>query len=139
FQWDQVEMFLRGFARALEAGGVPPDAQLIFAGAIGRRLRLRLEARVRELGINHSVQVTDFLPHPQAVRWMRGSRVVLLLAGTNPYFRLSKISEYLAAGAYMLAFAAEESETAEEVRCYGGRVLSGASEAAVAAELMVAF
>ena len=139
FQWNQVEMFLRGFAQALLAGGVPPDTQLIFAGAIGQKLRLRLEARVRELGIDCFVQVTDFLPHGQAVRWMRGSRVLLLFAGTNPYVRLSKISEYLAAGAYMLAFASGESETAEEVRRYGGRVLSEASEEAVAAALMVAF
>jgi glycosyltransferase involved in cell wall biosynthesis len=139
YQWDQVEIFLGGFARALRAAKVPADAQLVFAGAIGRRLRARLEASVRNWEINRFVQVTDFVPHAQAVRWMRGSRVLLLFAGTNPYIRLSKISEYVAAGAYMLAFASGESETAEEVRLYGGRVLSGASEDAVAAELAMAF
>jgi len=139
FQWDQVEIFLRGFARALRNGSVPPETQLIFAGAIGLKLRLRLEASVRDLGINRSVQLTDFVPHAQAVRWMRSSRLLLLFVGENPSIRLSKISEYVAAGVCMLAFAAGKSETAGEVRLYGGRVLSEASEEAVEAELAVAF
>jgi glycosyltransferase involved in cell wall biosynthesis len=128
FQWSQVSVFLRLFARALCRGSIPPDTKVVFAGTIGAKLRDRLLAIGCELRIRESLQVPGFVSHPEAVTLMRVSDVLLLFAGENPYVRLSKISEYLAAGAAMLAFAAPGSETGEEVRQYGGCVVSKASE-----------
>jgi glycosyltransferase involved in cell wall biosynthesis len=128
FQWSQVSFFLRLFARALCRGSIPADTQVVFAGTIGAKLRDRLLATACELRIRKSLQVPGPISHPEAVALMRASDVLLLFAGENSYVRLSKISEYLAAGAAMLAFAAPDSETAEEVRRYGGCVVSRASE-----------
>jgi hypothetical protein len=132
-------MFLLAFARSIRNGAVPRDSELIFAGTIGLRLRARVEALVLDLDIVPSVRLVNFVPHQQAIRWMRTSHLLLLFAGNNPYIRLSKISEYLASGTPMLAFAAETSETAKEVRQYGGRVLSRASANEIAIELARVF
>ena len=139
YQREQVEVFLRGFARALRTRTVPPDTQLTLAGAIGLKLRVNLEAAANDLGIASAVKIVGFVPHAQAVGWMRASRLLLLFAGENRYVRLSKISEYVAAGPPMLAFAPRKSETAEEVQLYGGRVLSHVSEPELEAELALAF
>lgn len=139
FQWSQVSLFLRLFARALSKRSIPADTQVVFAGTIGAKLRDRLLATGCEFGIRKSLQVPGFISHPEAVTLMRASDVLLLFAGENPYVRLSKISEYLAAGAAMLAFATPDSETAEEVRRYGGCVVSNASEHEVESWLASAF
>src|SRR5262249_33967283 len=124
YQWSQAQSFLRGFARALWCGTVPPETEAIFAGTIGLKLRGKLQAMIMGLGITASVRLIDFVPHAEAVRWMRGSRLLLLFVGDNRYIRLSKLSEYLAAGPPLLALAPAKSETADEVRRYGGRVVS---------------
>jgi glycosyltransferase involved in cell wall biosynthesis len=139
YQRKQVELFLHGFARALMTGRVPSETEVVFAGTIGLKLRVRLQTIVRSLGITGSVRLADFLPHTDAVYWMRASRLLLLFAGDNYYIRLSKISEYIAAGRPLLALAAEKSETAQEVRAYGGRVISDASEVSIEAELARVF
>jgi glycosyltransferase involved in cell wall biosynthesis len=139
FQADQVEFFLRGFGTALRTRAIPPDTEVVLAGAIGLRLRSRLERVLKDVGIVTSVRLAGFLPHQEAIQVMRGSRLLLLFAGEGRhYFRLSKISEYLAAGSAILAFAPDESDTAEEVRLYRGRVLSEPSEEKLEAELILA-
>jgi glycosyltransferase involved in cell wall biosynthesis len=135
YQWHQVQAFLLAFARSLRGGAVPRDSEIVFAGTIGLRLRARVERLLHDLEIVPSVKLVDFVPHQQAIRWMRTSHLLLLFAGNNPYVRLSKISEYLASGTPMLAFAAETSETAKDVRQYGGRVLSNSCANEIESEL----
>jgi glycosyltransferase involved in cell wall biosynthesis len=140
FQWNQVQRFLEGFALELRTGGVPRNTQVAFVGAIGVALRTRLEKLLRQLEIGERVKILGFVPHGQAVHWMRTSQLLLLFAGEDThYFRLSKISEYVVAGTPMLAFAPHQSQTAEEIRFYGGRVLADASEREVGVELARAF
>ncbi len=131
FQWSQVASFLRMFARTCNSGAIPARTQVVFAGTIGVKLRNRLLTMGRELGIDESLRVPGFLSHAESVALMRSSDVLLLFVGENPFVRLSKISEYLVAGAAMLAFAAPGSETAEEVHRYGGCVVGSAPEVEV--------
>jgi hypothetical protein len=55
-----------------------------------------------------------------------------LFAGDNPYIRLSKLSEYAAAGRPMIAFCAPGSETARHALNYGAKLAPDADLDALA-------
>jgi glycosyltransferase involved in cell wall biosynthesis len=134
FQWPQIEFFLRAFAEVRKTAKVPSNTALVFAGAISPRMRRRIDHTVGELGLEKHARVRGFVSHPEAIVLMRQSRLLLVFAAANPYFRPSKLSEYLAAGSPILAFAAPASETAKEVRAHGGLVFDFESEPAARLE-----
>ena len=103
------------------------DLQLALVGPIGSALRDDLLTVARQLGVESRLSLTGPVPHVEAVRWLRAVDLLLLFAGDNPFIRLSKISEYVAAGRPMMAFARPESQTARDVREHGAEVLYEAS------------
>jgi hypothetical protein len=96
---------------------------------VGSHLRQRIDAVLAELKAGLCVTLHGLVPHAEAVQWMRESHVLTLLAGSTPHIRLSKISEYLAAGRPILAMADRETEGVAEVRSYGARVVASGSAA----------
>jgi glycosyltransferase involved in cell wall biosynthesis len=139
YQWDQVSMVLSAFAQAVSDSRLPEDARLCFVGPVGKALEQVLDAAVDELGLRERVFRIGAVSHGEAVRWIRGSRVLLLLAGENRYVRLSKISEYLAAQRPIIALAARGSATAADAARHGGRVLHEPSVDDVARALVDSF
>jgi glycosyltransferase involved in cell wall biosynthesis len=135
YQWPQVTRFLEEFAKALKAGMIPSDVEVVFAGVIGARLREHFDALVNDLGLQASSRLVGFLPRSEAIALMRTSRLLLLFSGDNPYIRLSKLSEYLATGRPILFLGHHDTEAAKEVTEAGGWVAQSASDPAVASAL----
>jgi glycosyltransferase involved in cell wall biosynthesis len=135
YQWPQVARFLAEFDKALKAGMIPSDVEVVFAGVIGARLREQFDALVDDLGLPASSRLVGFLPRSEAIALMRTSRLLLLFSGDNPYIRLSKLSEYLATGRPILFFGRHDTEAAKEVTEAGGWVARSASDPAVASAL----
>jgi glycosyltransferase involved in cell wall biosynthesis len=138
FQGPQVVCFLQAFAAACGSGRLPPATRSVFVGPVSASLLPRIQRSVDELGLTGSVEFRGAVPHAEAIDWMRRSQLLLLFAGENPYVRLSKLSEYVAAGAPLLAFASADSETGRETLRYAGRVVDTRVDQAtqVLAELM---
>lgn len=124
FQWPQVRQFLEGFALALSRSSLPVGTRVTLVGSVAPRVAAAVRESCRALGIDSSVALMEPVPHHEAVSWMQRSHLLLLFVGDNPYIRLTKISEYVAVGRPMLAFATSGSETGSEVASYGGTVVS---------------
>jgi glycosyltransferase involved in cell wall biosynthesis len=135
YQWHQVQLLLNAFAKAVAKGGLPNETNLVFIGPIGGMLGRLFDKTINDLGLRGRAFRIGAVPHDQAVRWMRGSRVLLLVSGESRHIRLSKISEYLAARRPLLALAARDSETALAVTEHGGLVLDDPTIDAVAVGL----
>jgi glycosyltransferase involved in cell wall biosynthesis len=122
YQWPQVRAFLEGFAHARSQNLIPAQARIAFIGPLAG-VQGDMERALDELELRDAVLMTGPLPHREAVAWMQRCSTALLFVGENPYIRLSKISELVAAGRPMLAFAPSESETGREVLGYGAVVI----------------
>src|SRR5262245_58216471 len=139
YQEGQVMAFLDAFAASRRSGGLPAGARAVFVGSVGAVLLAALQQAALRLGLTGCVEFTGPVAHAEAVQWMRRSRILLSFVGANRYVRLSKLSEYVAAGTPILAFAPADSETARETRLYGGRVVDeGTGQAASALCALIA-
>jgi hypothetical protein len=76
----------------------------------------RLTAAARTLGLADQLVREGPKPQPEALAALRGSNVLVLIAGQNKFVRLGKLSPYLAAGRPILALGDPESETGRHVR-----------------------
>jgi glycosyltransferase involved in cell wall biosynthesis len=138
YQEAQIVCLLQAFDAARQAGRLPARTRVSFVGPVGGALLSKLHELVDRLRLSENVEFHGPVPHSAAIDWMRRSHVLLLFVGANPYVRLSKISEYVASGRSILAFAPAESETGQETLRYGGAVVENSvSQAATAlAELI---
>lgn len=139
YQWPQVRLVLAGLRLALGSARLPADVRVCFVGPVGEALGRAFDAAVDELGLLGRVLRIGAVSHDEAVRWTRGSQLLLLLGGENRHVRLSKISEYVAAGRPLLALAAPGSATAADLARYGGRLLHEPSVSEVAEALASEF
>ena len=99
----QPALAIRAFRIFVEDAGLSPtEARLSFVGA---DLDGKLQALIAESGISDSVEITGYVPHDQAVRYLQESDVLLFLASGHPSagFIPGKTFEYLAARKPILA------------------------------------
>jgi hypothetical protein len=108
---------------------------VLFAGQRGERTDTQLREAVRKEGLEGRTTVLGPVPHDEAAALLKGSGAVLLFAGDNRFTRLTKISDAAAVQRPVLAFAAEDSESARHARALGQFVYSSDSAEELAVHL----
>jgi glycosyltransferase involved in cell wall biosynthesis len=84
------------------------DFQVIFLG----ELHGEIEELVKNLRLTHVVHHIDTVPHKEAIRYMLGANILVLVTGIK-YHLSSKIYEYLATGREIMNLSECGSEAAE--------------------------
>jgi glycosyltransferase involved in cell wall biosynthesis len=101
YPWKGVEVFVRALA------GTPAVRGLIIGGHPGEADAQRIQSLVRELGLEHRVEMTGLVP-PGEVRTRLGAADILVLPNTastisERYTSPLKLFEYLALGKPIVA------------------------------------
>jgi glycosyltransferase involved in cell wall biosynthesis len=75
---------------------------------------------IREWGLEEVVELVGLVPRSQALKEMKNSHVLLLLANAQQLQVPGKAYEYIGAGSFILAVTEEQGATADFVRRVGG-------------------
>jgi glycosyltransferase involved in cell wall biosynthesis len=98
------EVFLRAVSDLVGNGKIPLDQlRLRFIGKVRYLGRKSLEALLSELGLSTITEVIDQVPHTKAMEYMVNSKVLLVFS-PNPFMQPMKVFEYMASGAFVIAF-----------------------------------
>jgi glycosyltransferase involved in cell wall biosynthesis len=127
YQLPDVERFLAAFAHALTVDPSFGSARVFLAGHHGAALAKHLEALVSQYRLGDCVTIAGPIPHEEAIDVLKAAGTILLVAGANPFVRLTKIPEAAAAQRPVLVLAAPGSETARCATDLGQTVSSGQS------------
>jgi glycosyltransferase involved in cell wall biosynthesis len=120
------EPVFQAIARLIAEGRTKPDAiRVKLVGHCRTVNGVSTAALARRHGLEACVEITDPLPHSEAMDVVRRSHLALLLAPRLPFSIPGKVYDYLAAGTRILAIA-EDGGTADLVRSTGaGSTFSG--------------
>jgi glycosyltransferase involved in cell wall biosynthesis len=100
------------FLRAVKRLDAHPDfvgAQIDFVGV---RPAL-LGPAITEMGLEHLVNLVDFVPHRESLRYLMNGDILLLVPGPGRGVLTNKVFEYLATGKPILALVSRESAVAD--------------------------
>jgi glycosyltransferase involved in cell wall biosynthesis len=139
YQLEQLEVFLRAFAAAIQRDRRMTDCDLYVVGQRSSRIDARLSRLASELAIAERVIRDPPVSQPQALAALRSSHVLVLFCGRNRFIRQGKISSYLASGRPILALADPASETAQHVLRAGHSVSSEETTEHLAARILELF
>jgi len=112
--------FLHAVRRCIERGDLPPDTPVDFIGAAATRDSIWPD--VERSGLQGQVRITERLSRADALAAVARTPLLLLLqTGSNRDAQVpAKTYEYLRSGAYILAVASPEGDTAELLRRFAG-------------------
>ena len=98
------EVFLRAVSDLVRNGKIPlGQLRLRFIGKVRHFGRKDLEVLLSELGLSSITDIIDQVPHTKALEYMADSRVLLVFS-PNPFMQPMKVFEYMASGAFVIAF-----------------------------------
>jgi hypothetical protein len=127
FQFDQLALLFRAFARAGERRPELRAARLFIAGHRPAQLDRQLAELAEALAIRDRVTLHDQVPHSDSVAITKGADLLLLFDGGTPFIRFSKISDYAAVERPILGLVVDGGETARHLRELGHSVYGGSS------------
>jgi glycosyltransferase involved in cell wall biosynthesis len=98
------EVFLRAVSDLVRNGKIPfGQLRLRFIGKVRYFGRKSLEALLLELGLSSITEIIDQVPHTKAMEYVVNSKVLLVFS-PNPFMQPMKVFEYMASGAFVIAF-----------------------------------
>jgi len=127
FQFEQVALLLRAFAKARVAHPETEAAGLFIAGHRPPQFDRQLSDLAENLAIRDHLTLSEPVRHCESVAITKGADLLLLFDGGSPFIRVSKISDYAAVGTPILGLAVDGGETARHLRELGHTVYSGSS------------
>jgi len=98
------EVFLSAVSELIELGLIPGDRlKLRFIGNVRYFGRKALEDVISEIGLSDVTEIIDPVPYFKAIEYMVESKVLLVFS-PQPFFQPTKVFEYMASGAFVIAF-----------------------------------
>lgn len=98
------EVFLKAISELIEEGIIPiHNLKLRFIGKVRNIGNELLSDIISELGLSDVTEIIDTVPHSKAIEYMLHSKVLLVFSPQN-FMYPAKVFEYMASGAYIIAF-----------------------------------
>jgi len=129
------EIFLKAVAGLIREGLLPEKRiRLRFVGDVRYFQGRLLTEFISDLGLAAVTDISDHVPHSRALEFIVDSNVLIVLS-PQPFVQPTKVFEYMAAGAFILAFTPPGSLADIVNRYPGGFVIDGSLESARTAVL----
>ena len=98
------EVFLRAVSDLVRSGKIPLDRlKLRFIGKVRHFGRKSLQTLLSELSLSDITEIIDQVTHMKAMEYMVNSKILLVFS-PNPFMQPMKVFEYMACGAFIIAF-----------------------------------
>jgi glycosyltransferase involved in cell wall biosynthesis len=111
------EILLQAVADLLKQGYIPREKLLMrFIGKVRNIGRKSLDDLVAELGLSSITEIIEPVPYHKAIEYMVSSDVLLVFS-PQTFYQPTKVFEYMAAGAWVIAFT-QPGALADLVRQY---------------------
>jgi glycosyltransferase involved in cell wall biosynthesis len=131
------EVFLRAVSELVRGGRVPiQKLQIRFVGKVRNIGRKSLQKLVAEQGLSSVTEILQPVPHHKAIEYMVNSDVLLVFS-PQPFFQPTKVFEYMAAGAWVIAFT-PPGALADLVGQYSKGIVVGYTDVEAAKEAVLA-